>query len=401
MRSPKRILFFPNTNTLSHLGRAFTIAGWMEAEGFETHIGISSTRRAWASRFHPRCHTVRELWEPSGIPFPCLQWFDDRNHIEACAASQEKVIREVKPDLIIAVFDFISALSSRGIPRVCINGACMLPAYRGVLGFDDCVTPERTEQSRLFHLFWAFAGRSFQLACARRNHPAPSIANDLLEGTINLIYEIPQICRLQHAPASYHLVGPIGWEGWEQIGENVPWRRDKAHPVVYVNSGTFPLQQYVMETIKEEVLSAGLRVLMSGGRNGDRETSSRFFRRQFLSPSAAMRLSDLVICTGGTGVCYMNLLHGVPSLVFPMQPEQASNGIDLQQAACGRVATYNLMYYGDTERYARVGNLVSVRKTLHAMLDDPGQFYGLERVSQALRSFPTRELVIQHIQALQ
>ena len=215
MRPTPRVLILPNTNTLSHLGRAFALAAWLDAEGFETHLAFSAARQEWAARYYRRCHVVPELWEPSGISFPCIQWFGDRDHIEACARSQEDVIARVKPDLIVGIFDFVSALSAGTIPRLSVNGACMLPAYGGVLGFDDEETPARLEQRALFKMFWSFAGRTFHPACRRRHLPLPAVANELLEGKLNLIYEIPQVSRLRHAPSHYRLVGPIEWdEAW-------------------------------------------------------------------------------------------------------------------------------------------------------------------------------------------
>lgn len=400
MRRQKRILILPNTNTLSHLGRAFTLARWAEAEGIETHLGFSEARHAWASRFHPRCHAVRELWEPSGISFPCIPWFGNRDHIEACVRSQEDLIARTKPDLILAIFDFVSALSAGNIPRLCINGACMLPAYDGVLGFDDKESADRAEQRALFKMFWSFAGRVFHRSCRSRNLPLPGIANELLEGRRNLIYEIPGVCRLHNLPPHYRLVGPIEWDGWEDIADPVPWTRDDNIPTAYVNWGTFPMKQDIMHAILDESLSVGLRVLMSGGNGHPLPSSPRLFRQPLFAPSAATRLADFVICTGGIGVCYTNLSHGTPSLVVPMQPEQANNGIDLHLAGAGCVVSRNMVYRGDIDRYERLLDINLFRKTLRAMLHGAEQFPSLARIRRTLEAYPTRELTVQAIREM-
>jgi UDP-N-acetylglucosamine:LPS N-acetylglucosamine transferase len=90
--------------------------------------------------------------------------------------------------------------------------------------------------------------------------------------------------------------------------------------------------------------------------DGLNATSNTIWARSFLPPSHATRIADLVVCTGGVGTCYTNLSFGVPSLVVPMQPEQASNGIALERHGAGRVLTKNLIFVGSSSQYEQAFN---------------------------------------------
>lgn len=397
-RKKKQILIVPSTNTQSHLGRAFAIAAWLEAAGHETHLAFSAQHHGWAAPFHPRCHALQELWEPSGSSFPCLRWFTDLDHIERCVRSQEQVIQQVKPDAIIGIFDFISALSAGTIPRLCINGACMLPAYAGVLGFEDQESAARAEQRRLFDRFWACAGKAFHAAAAARGRPLPATAKALLDGDCNLLYEIPEVSRLRQPPPHYHFIGPIDWAGWESIGARLPWQREAHRPTVYLNCGTFPLEQQLVRTVIEAALRIGARVLVSGGTNQQQGPSDRLFFQPWLAPSAAAEVAELVISTGGIGVCYSNLRYGLPSLVIPMQPEQANNGLDLERAGCGRVLVKNRTYLGQSCQYIQALDLDHMDETLRDTLALRDRLTGLAPLREALQRYDTRQALLAHVE---
>ena len=165
----KRVLIFPNTNTFSHLARALAVGSWLDNAGWESHIGISALRLKWAPRFHPRCHAVSELWEPSGTPYPCLRWFRDANHVTECVASQEQLIQSISPSLIVGIFDFPSAISAGCIPRLSINGGCMLPLSNGVLGYEETPSCQRELQKKVLERFWALPANRSTLLCPSAN----------------------------------------------------------------------------------------------------------------------------------------------------------------------------------------------------------------------------------------
>ncbi len=395
MGRKRRALLFPNTNTLSHFTRALSVAEWLDAHGFEAHIGLSYSRRFWAARFYNRCHRISELWEPSGIPFPCLKWFSNKNHIQKCIESQEVLIREIKPDVIIAVFDFVSAVTSGNIPRISINGYCMLPIYHGVLGFDEQQSPERDEQKRIFENFWSFSAQPFIEPLYARNKPSVKHANELLVGDINCIYEIDAICCPQMERDTYRFVGPIIWDGWDSLGEIPPWRHEPDKLTLYLNFGTLAKDKKMMNMLIRRCVSIGARVLVSSGMKGLIETSDTVFCRPFISPRYATEISDIVVCTGGVGSCYSNLLHGIPSLVIPTQPEQATNGLKMQRAGCGRILTHNVIFIGDLQQFNRAFDFAGFCTILNEMVTQVrnNQFTRLPEIQQIVQQYPTRELI--------
>jgi hypothetical protein len=400
MRSGGRVLIFPNSNTLSHVSRALSLCNWLAAEGYEVHIGVSNSRKTWVQRFWPRCHGILELWEPSGKPFPSPGWFSDPVYSEACVTSQEAVIDLVRPDLIIGIFDFVSGISGGKIPRLSINGACMLPWYNGVLGFDDNETPERCEQKKIFTLFWSYAAKSFGELLKKRNKEIPSSALELLPGDVNCIYEIPEVTGITGVPPSYHYVGPIVWDGWDELGETVPWPKRDRHFTVYLNSGTLMKNEQTMASIINECLARGFRLVMSSGDRGPSWSTNRLFCRPFLAPSDVLPRADLVVCTGGVGACYMNLQFGVPSLIIPMQPEQATNGINLARTGCGEVYRHNVVFLGDAERYHHPFDQKRFSALLDRMTENWEAYRGLHRIRTVLEGVKTRELLLSIIRGM-
>ncbi|MBN1306979.1 MAG: hypothetical protein JXA18_03620 [Chitinispirillaceae bacterium] len=391
MPADKRILIFPNSNTLSHVSRALSFCKWLTDEGYETHIGVSNSRKSWVKGFWPRCHGILELWEPSGKPFPSPAWFSDSAYCEACVTSQEAVIDRVRPDCIVGIFDFVSGISRIRIPHLSVNGACMLPWNGSVLGFDEQETPERSEQEKLFRIFWTFAAKSFGQSLEKRHRDVPVSALELLLGDVNCIYEIPEIAGIDSLPPSHHYIGPVVWEGWDDIGEKVPWRRDGKSFTVYLNSGTLMKSEQTMTAIINECLVRGFRLLMSSGDKGPSWSTERLYCRPFLAPSEVLRRADLVVCTGGVGACYMNLKFGVPSLVIPMQPEQATNGINIARSECGEVYRHNVVFIGDAERYHHPFDQKRFGQLLETMNRNNAGYGGLQRISELLAGTATRE----------
>ena len=398
----KRILLLPNTNTLSHLSQALAIAGWLEADGVECHVGIAPARIAWAARHFPRCHAIPELWQVSGVPYPCLGWFSDRAHIERCLAAQEDLVRALKPSVAIGIFDFLLPAGARQVPRIGINGYCMLPIYGGVLGYDDRESPERAAQARTLQRFWAYAARAMAPALRRRGLPVPDRATEMLAGDVNLIYEIPEFWDAGPLPPGYSMMGPVGWDGWDGIGQ-VPAIPDRGTgPTILLNGGTLPAPYANTRTsLVPELLRRGARVWVSTGEGGACETADRLVCQPFFPPHASLGRVDLTLCTGGTGACHQNLAHRVPALVLPVQPEQATNGIRLERLRCGRVMAPPVVFTGRPTEYRQAIDDREVLRVVDEMLDRRADYRPhLERMAAALGGYCARTSIVRAVRAL-
>jgi hypothetical protein len=390
-----RILLLPNTNTLSHLGQALAIAEWLEDLGVECHIGLAKARQVWAERFFHRCHGIEELWEHSGVPFPSLGWFSNPDRVERCLRSQEQLRQQLQPALVIGIFDFLCKTSARGLPLVSINGFCMLPVYEGVLGFDESDRPERRRQVQILDRFWRFAARAINPSLEKRGLAPVVKATDMLVGDINLICEIPEVCDAPALPAGYDWIGPIFWNGWDNVGVSPPRETGSSRPTILLNSGSLPLPDGAfLQRLIERLLSLGACVWVNSGEGGISETTDRVFCRPFLSPHETMQRVDLVVCRGGVGTCYQNLCHAVPSLVLPTQPEQATNGIQLQKHGCGRVVAPPLVFSGGVREYPAAIDDQTVTMTLREMLSGLDAYRPhLQRVARALRKYDAQSFL--------
>ncbi|HVM59512.1 MAG TPA: hypothetical protein VMV72_01485 [Verrucomicrobiae bacterium] len=390
----QRILLLPNTNTLSHLAQALAIAEWLEPLGGECHIGLAEPRRAWGGQFFPRCHVVRELWEPSGLPYPCPRWFADADWVEQCLSSQEQLRQQLQPAAVIGIFDFLGKAGARGIPFISINGHCMLPTYRGVLGFDHGDSSARQQQQRTLDSFWRFAARKINPSLERRGLPPVTKANEMLVGDHNLIYEIPELAEDVPVSDAYQFIGPIWWEGWDRIGEAPPAGR-RRQPTVVFNTGTLPiLTADWMERVVTHLLEAGGRVWMNTGHGGAIHTTEALFARPFLSARRLLPEADLVVCTGGIGACYQHLRYAVPSLIVPTQPEQATNGIQIQKQGCGRLIAPSMAFTGGPREYVDAVDHQLVMSTLEETLLRVKTYRPrLEQLQRTLRAYDARAAI--------
>ncbi len=366
--SKKKVLIFPNTNTLSHFTRALIIGEWLDASGYEAHIAFSPTRWFWASKYFPRCHKIRELWEVSEIPFPCLPWFSNQEHLRDCVESQQKVIQKVKPDLIIGIFDFVSYFTCGSIPRLCINGACMLPFSKDVLGFGDMPSLEKEEQQKVLAYFWRYAADACNRSLEKQTKKLVHMANEMLVGDRTCLYELKDLVHCEHLPSSISFMGPLLWDGWEEIGEFCPWEQDPSQITIYINVGTLMKNSHLLENIMEVCLHVGARIAVSSGMHGPIKTGAQVFCRPFLTPGHTTTIADITVCTGGSGACYSNILYGTPSLVIPLQPEQATNGFALNRVGCGEVLDNSVVFIGNCHQYENAFDSNQFQSSLQKMI---------------------------------
>ncbi len=397
--SVKKILIFPNTNTLSHLARGFALAEWLKEAGYEVHLGLSKSRIFWAQKFHPLCHPVTELWEFSKTPYPCLEWFHDREHIRHCIESQERLIEEIRPVLIIGVFDFISALTSKTIPRLSVNGACMLPFFKGVLGFDETPGPAREKQKSLLESFWKYAFKPFEPWAAPLSLKEET-ANALLVGHMNLIYETPALCPVSEIPDNHFFLGPVFWKGWDFLGEKPPPFGSRDKKVIYYNSGTLPKNSSLLNDILRECLNENFNILVSTSGHDDFLKHPQIFSSPYLSPSAATEMADIVICSGGIGACSINLLHETPSVILPEQPEQATNGIHLERAGCGQVLMKNIPYIGNSDVYYSAFSMERFKSALEKLLCPDAFRNSLHTAAKELQRLVQAQTLVQAVESL-
>jgi UDP:flavonoid glycosyltransferase YjiC (YdhE family) len=378
MSRPRRVLIFACGNTLSHVAQALAIAEELETHKLETHVAFAPRRVAWAAGFFPRCHSLPELWEASAVPFPCLAWFADSGRVESCLAAQEKLVRELKPGLVIGIFDFLSKAAARDLPFVTVNGGCMLPFYPGVLGCEDTFSNAAQRQWETMDRFWQYAARHLEPALRRRHLPAPERANEMLLGNRNLIYEIEELCGVSPLPENTRAIGPIFWSGWERVSESPP-ELPADRPTVYLNAGTLSFHQQCLQRLMTEIMKLPVRLLASLGQGvlspAPLLSPNPYpFVRPFLSPRRATSIADVVVCSGGIGTCYQNLSCRVPSLVVPMHPEQATNGIHLERHGCGRVLVPDLVFLGRPKQYASAIQYEQFRSLLGEMLEKKASF---------------------------
>ena len=172
---------------------------------------------------------------------------------------------------------------------------------------------------------------------------------------------------------------------------------DMDRPILYVNSGTILRDNSELERLIAALRPLRCRLLVSSGQNSALHvTEPDLICRPFFPAIETTRLADVVICTGGVGVCYANLAAGVPSLVLPLQPEQATNGIHLQRAGAGRVLGANQLFLGDSRVYEQAFTDGAISAAVADLLDGAVDRARLQSISRRLEDWDTRSEFLRH-----
>ena len=347
-RARKRILFFGEAVTLSHVVRPIVLARALDPMLYDIQVAchprynhllgnlpfaLRPIHSISPKLFLERLRTDSPLWNVQDL----------RDYVK----EDLEVIRDFAPDLIVGDWRLSLAISARlaKIPYVALNNAYWSPyAARRFPAPDHPAI--HIVGLKIFALCFAlvrqiaFAYHSLPLNRARREHGLPLLGFDVVtvysDGDYVLYVDVPELVPILNLPDNHHYLGPILWspaitrpDWWEQVP------RDR--PVIYVNLGSSG-QARLLPIILDALSSLPVSVIAAtaGLTQLDRVPANALVA-DYLPGDEAVKRADLVICNGGSPTTQQALASGIPVLGVAGLMDQLLNMQAVCSAGAGEV----------------------------------------------------------------
>jgi UDP:flavonoid glycosyltransferase YjiC (YdhE family) len=342
----RRMLFVAEAVTLCHVARPVVLARALDPALYEVHLAC-----------HPRyLHLFRAL------PFPVhrIHSITSKSFLEALALGRPlfdadtlrsyvredlKMIRDLAPQVIVGDMRLSLSISARlaGVPYIAIANAHWSPYARPRFPVPELALTKRlgVRMGQLvFSLLrpFLFAHHALPLNRVRKEYGLPplglSLSRMFTDADETLYADLPELVPTFDRPAHHHYVGPILWS---HETERPSWwdglPADK--PVVYVtlgSSGRSDLLPMVLEALADLPV---VTVAATMGKMNLRRKPRNAWVGEYLPAEEAARLSDLVICNGGSATVYPALAAGVPVLGLPSNLDQYLTMSYVREAGAG------------------------------------------------------------------
>lgn len=353
MRPRRRILFFGEPATLSHVVRPLVLAASL-TDRFDVHFAVGNndlSRRhsrlfeqpgltRWSVRSQDSAAFLRRIDEGRVLfPGPLLA-----SYVE----DDLRLIDRLKPDLIVGDFRLSLGVSgpASGTPYVALTHAFWSP-FSAEPGFPVPDIPlgrvfGRNLANAVFQIIRPAVFRSFArpLNRLRRRYGLAPFADwreTLCQGDVNCYMDHPAVAPARALPANHRYIGPVLWSG-----NDVPlpgWWKDLPddRPIVYIALGSSG-QQSVVPNILRALAPFPISIVLAGDHGP--APYPNVWSAPFLPGERVMKRSSAVICNGGTAA-FSALLHGVPVLgiLSNMDNFLSMRGIEARGAGLGLPAS--------------------------------------------------------------
>ena len=368
----KRVLFFAEAVTLAHVARPLTLAQSLDSGRYEVHFASAkrydfafakSSFRRWIIDSISSDQFLKALATGSRLyTYRTLQ-----SYVE----DDLRVIREVRPDLIVGDFRLSLSVSAplANVPYAALANAYWSP-YTASKSFPLPDLPiARVLGYRLTNACFQmlqpliFAYHAQPLNRLRKKYGLPglgSLPNVYTHGDYTLYADLTDLIPTRNLPPNHRFLGHVDWSPdiplpawWAEIPED--------SPVVYVNLGSSgPV--HLLASICTALADLPLMVIMAtAARWHPRSLPANVKTCDYLPGKDAVRRATLVICNGGSPSVYQSLTHGVPVIGIAANLDQF-----LAMEAVERIkAGFLLRAAGMTEKSLRAAVMEIIRNDVY------------------------------------
>ena len=263
-----KILFAPQSTSLTHVGRSLTLARALSERGHDItfagearflknpdFIGESSFRFIELQDL-PASVIIRKTQAAQGLA--TSQIINDLIDLEISLLRQEHfdlVVGDLRPTIFISAMlsetPSVSLMNVRWFPKMYARSFTCPTTLRVPAAWNDQLANISQEEraERIVWLNQTTVAQPFQEPMRRLGLPPVEYYCDLLEGDLNLFLDTAFFAPTIGLQEGFHQIGPIFWHPpWE----TPKWLDDLPldPPLVYVTYGSFTPQDLFVETIK-------------------------------------------------------------------------------------------------------------------------------------------------------
>ena len=357
--------------TLAHVGRPLALARTLDRTRYEVHLACAHGYEPFVRHESLRSWPLHSISSEQFLAaLAAGKPVYDAATLRAYVRDDLKLLREVKPDLVIGDFRLSLSVSARlaQIPYAGVINAYWSPYVQQHYSVPDIALARVlpiTLADRLFRLVrpLAFALHSVPLNRVRHSYRLPSLGYDLrriyTDADHVLYADVPEMFPPHGLPERHMYLGPVTWsppvalpDWWAAL----PPER----PVVYVtlgSSGQASLLPLVLQALAPLPLTV---VAATAGKAGPGPVPANARLAAYLPGMEAARRSSLVICNGGSPTSQQALGAGVPVLGIAGNLDQFLNMHGVVAAGAGALLRADRLNEG------------RLRQTVEDLLRQPG-----------------------------
>lgn len=149
-----------------------------------------------------------------------------------------------------------------------------------------------------------------------------------------MLTDIPAYGPTRELPGNYRYVGPVFWEPPLPIPSFVE-QLDRKRPTVYVTMGSSGKPEFFDHAIRVFGNTEWQCIITTAGLAKIDAPPKNVFVVDFAPGSALMRVSDVVVCQGGTSTVYQALAASVPIVGLPTLHDHDFNLDRVEALGCG------------------------------------------------------------------
>lgn len=327
----KKILFVAEAVTLAHVGRPLALAAMLDRRRYDVHVACAPGHEMFFNDSDVRSWQIASISSARFLAaLAAGKPVYDAATLHTYVEDDLRVLREVRPDVVIGDFRLSLSVSARlaGVPYVGVINAYWSPYVRQhyqvpAIGLSRVLPIAIAD--RVFKLArpLAFALHSVPLNQVRRAYRLPPLGHDLrrvyTDADHVLYADIPEMFPATNLPSTHCYLGPVTWSpptGLPQWWDALPAGR----PIVYVTLGSsgqgalLPQVLQALAPLPVSVIAATAGNVDIGAMGGLGAVPANAHVAAYLPGIAAARRSSLVICNGGSPTSQQALSACVPVL---------------------------------------------------------------------------------------
>jgi len=357
-KSHKRVLFFAEAVTLAHVTRPFALAQCLDAREYEVHFACSRFDDFIFLDSHflkyPIFSISPERFRRNlAIGRPLY----DFKTLERYVEEEVTLIGKIKPSVVVGDFRLSLAISCTlsNVPFVNITNAHWSPRAP--------LPPSPPEHrvvrllgtrlaSRIFSRIWPFIARLHAMPydAVRKKYgcaPYRDLREHYTRGDITGFADPPTLIPLPRLQINERYIGPVLWSAPKPLPYRMRSLSAVGRRLVYVTMGSSGSDRSLPLIIKAlRDLDFFLIVSTAGRRCHESRDDPQVTWMPYVDGALAARLSDFVVCNGGSATVYQALSEGKPVLGIPENMDQVFTMSYVQRYGAGILLSHRNVHTG-------------------------------------------------------